>query len=309
VVPDHNWCYSNLPPNMRGVVAGEISMAGARTCLPVSRDVAFSALRGLARKLTMVLWALTASIPLETQAGVSVGSETASAGMGASSMSEAQSGSLLVEYFKELVKKRNVDEFRERVSARYTEGTLSRILIGSPEVSARRAAVLSLGMLGTFEQSNAVLGKALRDQDVGVRTAAEDALWAIWFRADTPEHNRRLEQVRQLIGREQLEQAETLVKRLIADAPNFAEAYNQRAFILFLLGRFAESAEECQRVLARNPYHIGAIEGLAKCQLSLNRPRDALKSLRRALKLRPHNTALGTSIHELETHIESDGGR
>jgi tetratricopeptide (TPR) repeat protein len=287
-------------------------MAGARTCVPVSHDVAWSAppaTRGLARTLKLVLWALAASIPLETQAGVSVGSETVGVGMGASSMSEAQTGSLLVEYFKEFVKKRNVDEFRERVSARYTEGTLSRILIGSPEVLARRAAVLSLGMLGTFEQSNAVLGKALRDQDLAVRTTAEDALWAIWFRADTPEHNRRLEQVRQLIGREQLEQAETLVKRLIADAPNFAEAYNQRAFILFLLGRFAESAEECQRVLARNPYHIGAIEGLAKCQLSLSRPRDALKSLRRAFRLRPHNMALGNSIHELETQIESDSGR
>jgi cytochrome c-type biogenesis protein CcmH/NrfG len=48
---------------------------------------------------------------------------------------------------------------------------------------------------------------------------------------------------------------------------------------------------------------------LAKCQLSLNRPREALKSLRRAFKLRPHNAALGNSIHELETQIESDGGR
>jgi tetratricopeptide (TPR) repeat protein len=297
---------------MQGVVAGEISMAESRPCLPSSPDVAFSfppAARGQARKLKLLLWALAASIPWETQAGVSVSSETARAGMGASSMSEAQTGSLLVEYFKEFVKKRDVDEFRERVRARYNEGTLGRILTGSPAVSARRAAVLSLGMLGTFEQSNAVLGKALRDQDLAVRSMAEDALWAVWFRADTPEHNQRLEQVRHLIGREQLEEAETLVIRLIADAPDFAEAYNQRAFVLFLLGRFAESAEECQRVLARNPYHIGAIEGLAKCQLSLNRPREALKSLRRAFKLRPHNAALGNSIHELETQIESDGGR
>jgi tetratricopeptide (TPR) repeat protein len=224
-------------------------------------------------------------------------------------MSEAQSGSILVEYFREFVDKKDVEEFRERVSARYSEGTLSRILIGSGDVTARRAAVLALGMTGTFEHSNAVLGKALGDQDVAVRSMAEDALWAVWFRADTPEHNQRLEQVRRLIGNEQLDQAEAMVTRLIADAPNFAEAYNQRAFILFLLGRFAESAEECQRVLKRNPYHIGAIEGLAKCQLNLNRPADALKSLRRAYRLRPHNKALGESIHELEAQIEPDGGR
>jgi tetratricopeptide (TPR) repeat protein len=138
---------------------------------------------------------------------------------------------------------------------------------------------------------------------------AEDALWAVWFRADTPEHNRLLEQVRDLIRREQLDGALALAARLIAKAPNFAEAYNQRAFVYFLQGRFAESAEDCRRVIKRNPYHIGAIEGLAKCQLGLNRPRDALQSLRRALKLRPHNTALRASIRELEMQIESDGPR
>jgi tetratricopeptide (TPR) repeat protein len=224
-------------------------------------------------------------------------------------MSEVQSGSLLVEYFKDYLVKRDVDEFRNRVALRYNEGTLGRILAGSHDVSARRAAVLSLGILGSFAQSNAALGKALRDDDIAVRGMAEDALWAIWFRADSPENNQALERVRHSISREQLEQAETLVNHLIADSPNFAEAYNQRAFVYFLQGRFAESAQDCHQVLARNPFHIGAVEGLAKCQLGLNRPRDALKSLRRALKLRPHNTALRESIHELETQIESEGPR
>jgi cytochrome c-type biogenesis protein CcmH/NrfG len=43
---------------------------------------------------------------------------------------------------------------------------------------------------------------------------------------------------------------------------------------------------------------------LAQCQLNLNRRRDALKSLRRALKLRPHNSSLRESIHELEKNSE-----
>jgi tetratricopeptide (TPR) repeat protein len=219
-------------------------------------------------------------------------------------MSEAQSGSLLVEYFRDFLVKRDVDEFRNRVAARYNEGTLGRVLAGSPDVSARRAAVLSLGIFGSFEQSNAALGRALRDEDLAVRSMAEDALWAVWFRADTPEHNRILEEVQHSIKREQLVRAETLVTRLIAGAPNFAEAYNQRAIVYFLQGRLAESAEDCQRVLELNPFHIGAIEGLAQCQLRLNRARDALKSFRRALKLRPHNSALRESIHELEKNFE-----
>jgi tetratricopeptide (TPR) repeat protein len=288
-------------------------MAGSRLSSPRSAARAGSSTLAAARlvhRLRLGLWALAAaSVPLETQAGLSVWSERSRVGMGVSNMSEAQSGSLLVEYFKDFLEKRDVDEFRSRVWARYNEGTLGRILACSPDVSARRAAVLSLGILGSYEQSNTVLGKALRDNDLAVRSMAEDALWAVWFRADTPEHNQALAQVRQSINLEQLNQAELLVTRLIADSPDFVEAYNQRAFVFFLQGRFAESALDCQRVLARNPFHIGAVEGLAKCQLGLKRPRDALKSLRRALKLRPHNSALRDSIDELEAQIESEGLR
>jgi tetratricopeptide (TPR) repeat protein len=219
-------------------------------------------------------------------------------------MSEAQSGSLLVVYFRDFLTNRDVEEFRKRVEARYNEGTLSRILIGSPDALARRAAVLSLGILGTFEQSNTALGRALSDQDLAVRSMAEDALWAVWFRADTPAHNQTLDEVRAAINRKQLEKAEKLATQLIAEAPNFAEAYNQRAIVFFLQGRFAESAEDCANVIERNPFHIGAIEGMAQCQIQLNRNRDALKTLRRALKLRPHNNGLRESIQELEQQIE-----
>ena len=260
-------------------------------------------------RLKIGLATLMALATLLNHQAVSVQAGTGRAGMGGSPMSEAHSGSLLVEYFKEWVGSSDLDLFRNRVEARYNEGTLGRILEGSPDVLARRAAVLALGIVGTFEHSNAVLAKALRDDDPTVRNMAEDALWAVWSRADTAEHNQTLERVRRAIGREQLDEAEKLATSLIGDAPHFAEAYNQRAFVYYLQERFAESAEECQQVLARNPFHIGAIEGLAKCQIRLNRPRDALKSLRRALKLRPHNSALRESIHELETQIESEGTR
>jgi tetratricopeptide (TPR) repeat protein len=229
--------------------------------------------------------------------------------MGVSSMSEAHNGSLLVQYFKAFLRDRDLDAFRNRVAVRYNEGSLCRILSISADVAARRAAVLSLGILGTFDQSNAALGKALRDSDVAVRSMAEDALWAIWFRADTPEHNQMLSKVRLVIGREELVQAEMLVTRLIAAAPNFAEAYNQRAIVYFHQGRFAESVDDCQSVLSRNPYHFGAISGMAECQLRLKRPHDALKTLRRALKLQPYHTSLRENIRILETEIEPDGSR
>jgi tetratricopeptide (TPR) repeat protein len=224
-------------------------------------------------------------------------------------MWDTHSGSLLVDYFQAFLRDRDIELFRERVEARYNEGTLCRLLLGSTDVVARRAAVVSLGFFGSFKQSNAALGRALCDSDSAVRGLAEDALWAVWFRADTPEHNQMLDQVRLSLSRRQLDQAEALATRLIRVAPNFAEAYNQRAIIYFFQGRFAESIQDCQSVLLRNPYHFGAISGMAECQLELTRRHDALKTLRRALKLQPYRNSLRRRIQIIEAEIESDGPR
>ncbi|HKI21326.1 MAG TPA: tetratricopeptide repeat protein, partial [Isosphaeraceae bacterium] len=282
------------------VVEEEMAVAGSGpSLLPFFR----------ACEVGLALCVLVTFVPLETRAGVSVGSDTPRLGMGASSMSEAHNGSLLVEYFEAFLRDRDLDAFRNRVAARYNQGTLCRILSISADVAARRAAVLSLGIFGSFAQSNTALGQALRDRDAAVRSMAEDALWAIWFRADRPEHNLMLEKVRLAISRRELVQAEMLVTRLIAAAPNFAEAYNQRAIIYCLQGRFGESVQDCQSVLSRNPYHFGAISGMAGCQFELKRPHDALKTLRRALKLQPYHTSLRETIRVLETEIEPDGSR
>jgi len=165
------------------------------------------------------------------------------------------------------------------------------------------------GVTGSFEQSNTALGRALRDNDPVVRTMAESALWAIWFRADSPENNQNLNEVRLLIGPHRVDAAVNSASRLVARAPKYAEAYNQRAIALFIQGRFADSAEDCQRVLKLNPYHVGAISGLAQCQIQLNQLHEAPQTLRRAAKLQPYSQSIRENIQVLEAQIESDGTR
>src|SRR4051794_8607028 len=213
---------------------------------------------------------------------------------GAVGMGKPETGSLLVDYFEKFLHDHDIDSFRQHVSSRYTEGTLAR-LVESGNHHARRAAVLALGLFGTYE-SNAVVARALRDSDSTVRDLADNALWAIWFRADTPENNAMLEQVRLLIQHDRLADAVTRASRLIVLAPNFAEAYNQRAIAHFFQGHFQESAEDCERVLERNPYHFGALAGLAQCQLRLDQRRDALKTFRRALRLQPFSKGLRQAV-------------
>jgi len=214
-------------------------------------------------------------------------------------MPEPHSGSLLVHYYESFLKDQDLDAFRQNVTTRYNEGTLTR-LIEASDPQARRAAVLALGLTGTFAV-NAAVARALRDPDPTVRRTADMALWAIWFRADTPENNATLEEVRELIGRRRLEEAIVLSTRLIERSPKFAEAYNQRAIAEFFLGRFKESAEDCKKVVERNPYHIGALSGLANCQIRLEKRDSALETLRKAAKIQPYSDDIRQMIHSIES--------
>jgi tetratricopeptide (TPR) repeat protein len=206
---------------------------------------------------------------------------------------------LLVDYYETFLQDQDLDAFQRNVSTRYSEATLGRLLLNG-DTRSRRAAVLALGLVGGYTM-NEVVARALRDSDPTVRRLADGALWSIWYRADTPENNAQLERVRELLAAQRLDDAHATATRLIACASRFAEAYNQRAIALFLMGRFDESAADCRRVLELNPYHFGALSGLAQCYLRLNLRKEALKTFRRALKMQPHSEGLREAVQTLES--------
>lgn len=230
---------------------------------------------------------------------------------GATTMPDPRSVPLLDDYYETFLRDKDIEAFRVNILSRYNEATLIKVL-EQGDVRSRRAAVLALGLVGSFSVNEQV-ARGLRDADPVVRSLTDNALWAIWYRADTPENNATLERVRAMIGsaglegaldekarERRLEQAIELANRLIERSPNFAEAYNQRAIAHFALRQFESSAADCRRVLERNPCHIGALGGLGQCYLHLERPHDALQTFRRALKIQPYNDSLREFVTQLE---------
>jgi tetratricopeptide (TPR) repeat protein len=193
-------------------------------------------------------------------------------------------------------------EFRTAVRERYTEGTLARLL-SSTDARTRRAAVLALGLIGTTEVNPAVAA-VLHDEDPLVRRFASDALWELWFRGGTIEQNRMLEQAAR--DRDQLK-ARADLDHLIRQAPNYAEAYNQRAIWFFKRGEFARAVEDCEATLRLNPHHFGAAAGLGQCYLKLGKPRAALRAFRNALEINPSLEHLHDTIRSLEEALKGGG--
>jgi tetratricopeptide (TPR) repeat protein len=220
-----------------------------------------------------------------------------------------------VEYFEQLPTRRpkeSADSWRARlqagqetfkgqVQARYNEGTLLRLLT-SRELRARRAALCALGQLGTMEASAALTAR-LHEDDGDLRRLAVDALWAIWFRADSEANNREL---KRLAGLKDRNKALAGFDQLLDRAPSFAEAYNQRAIVHFRLKQYDKAIADCEKTLELNPCHFGAQAGLGQCYLQLRKHKAALKAFRNALRIHPYLEGVADAIRNLENVLGDD---
>lgn len=194
--------------------------------------------------------------------------------------------------------------FVEKVCSHYTEATLERLaLAGAPDL--RRAAVLALGLVGSYE-SNAVLGRALSDPDQTVRFLAENSIRSVWCRAGNDFHRNRLQVIVRMNSREQYREAIQQASQLIEQAPWFAEAWNQRAIAHFHLGRNAESIRDSHQALEINPYHFGAALGMGHCYLRLNKPVVALECFQRALNLNPNLDSIRPLVEKLQRSLKRE---
>jgi tetratricopeptide (TPR) repeat protein len=203
--------------------------------------------------------------------------------------------------------KAGLHQFQKAVEGRYTEGTLMRLVSGGgPEACG--AAITALSLNGTM-QANAVLAARLCDEDRDIRRLAADALWSIWFRADEPANNKELQRLMRLTSADEITPQELVdgFAELVKRAPNFAEAYNQRAILYFRLGDLRRSIQDCERALKLNPYHFGAASGVAQCFMKQKRLRAALRAYRRAYRLNPNLDGIRQAILSLERMLGEEG--
>jgi tetratricopeptide (TPR) repeat protein len=227
---------------------------------------------------------------------------------------------ILVEYYRELPQRlpdekqrawakrfhEGMDQYRRSVQGRYNEGTLERLL-DNGDAEVRQAAVMALGMLGSM-RVNAALARLLHDEDPTVRRVSEEALWSLWSWAGGTQKHEELERLMRMHPKNGgPEPVLAGFDALIQDAPEFAEAYNQRAVFFFRMGQWDRAIEDCTRALKLNPYHFGAASGLAQCYLKQKKLRAALRAYRRAFRINPNLEGVQEVIESLERKLGEEG--
>lgn len=209
---------------------------------------------------------------------------------------------LLVRYVNEFLHDEDLPRLQKRVRDKYSPATLCRLL-ESKDARIRRSAALAIGIVGSADCNDSLVA-ALRDADEVVREWAEKAMWMVWFRGADDDHNLHLQFIARLIAEDKPAIAVDEATELIAEVPEFAEAYNQRAIAYWRLGMWDEAVRDCQRVIQLNPQHFGAAAGLGQCLMRKGDRNGAIVCFEKALEINPNLQGVAEILNQLRDDAE-----
>ncbi len=179
---------------------------------------------------------------------------------------------------------------------------LSVLRTGTP--ADKLKALELLARVGDLQVMPALV-QALRDDDVDVRAAAQNAMWAIWLQSGREEIDALMAEGIRLMDRERYGEAVEIFTQMIAKAPTFAEGYNKRATVYYLMEEFDKSIADIHKTLELNPVHFGALSGMGLCYLGLNEPRQALEWFERAVAVNPNLDSIQHYIQQIRAYLRN----
>ena len=112
-------------------------------------------------------------------------------------------------------------------------------------------------------------------------------LWELWTLAPDARAQALLDEGMERREAYDFDAADAALDELTAYCPDYAEGWNQSAFVAFLRLDYGGAIEDLDRALALNPRHVGALSGKALSLMALGRRQAAEGVLREAVRLHP----------------------
>jgi tetratricopeptide (TPR) repeat protein len=132
-------------------------------------------------------------------------------------------------------------------------------------------------------------------------------IWKNWQQSDSRSVDLLTKWARSASGNRRFGVALDLLDQVVALRPNYAEGFNQRATLHFMMDNYGKSITDIERTLALEPRHFGALSGLAAIFEQLERKEDALETWYRVLSVYPAMIGGQDAVIRLEEDLAGSG--
>ena len=125
--------------------------------------------------------------------------------------------------------------------------------------------------------------------DKQVIRSTENQIWDIWFAHPNSDVERLMQIGVQRMNANRQSEAMIIFSQLVENFPDYAEAWNRRATLHYILGNYQESIDDIERVLSLEPRHFGALSGLGLVYLQLDQLGKAKEAFEDLIEVHPNS--------------------
>ena len=149
------------------------------------------------------------------------------------------------------------------------------------------------------------LFKKLQSNNSSLSLEVEQKIWKIWStHPQKQDLTNLLNKGSKFLKNNQLYEAKKIFTKVIEKDPNWPEAWNKRATVLFLLGEFKKSQQDIDKVLELEERHFGALAGQGLVNIQLKNYEKAINSYKKVQEIYPSMKSPEIMIKEIEMLIK-----
>lgn len=152
------------------------------------------------------------------------------------------------------------------------------------------------------------LHKALAEsKDADTAAALAGQIERVWFVSGSDTIDLLMQRAMKAVAEQDFALALQFLTAVTELQPDFAEGWNRRAYVYFRLDDTERSLGDLRRVLALEPKHYKALEGVANILKDSGSKKSALEAMRKLMEIHPFMPGMKEAIDELTREVEGQG--
>ncbi len=150
------------------------------------------------------------------------------------------------------------------------------------------------------------LFEKLKVENASLSFETEQKIWKMWSTHPSDQKlTEMLSKGSDLVNNQKLNEAIIIFSKVIDLDPDWAEAWNKRATVLYLIGEYQESQNDIDKVLKLEERHFGALAGQGLVNIQLKNYEKAIMSYEKAKKIYPTMKSPDIMIKQIEELIKN----
>ena len=133
--------------------------------------------------------------------------------------------------------------------------------------------------------------------------SVENQIWEIWFAHPNSDVERLMQIGMQRMNNNRQTEAMIIFNHLVENFPDYAEAWNRRATLHYIVGNYQESIDDIERVLSLEPRHFGALSGLGLVYLQLDQFTKAKQAFEDLIKVHPNSLNARENLRRVNENL------